>query len=592
MQARSSAHRRLSALALASGGFVPRNGVIRGPGTGTSDSIPARMPRGSFVMPADSTETLADVDVSNGEAAIAPEMVNRIGAAALLAMRDTTHEPVRPRPRETRRKSARQQLVDGGFADKKVNSFGDAAAAMRDPTIRQVQATPAASNPSAAAPLPASTAPVAMSVAPANSAASAPIGASPQDVRRNSFGDAAAARIDSNVAQIPAASYGQQMSKVGGAIVDGLAEAAKAVTSYPTSADGKGYGLSRSAISEMALPPSATGIGPGDSTAGAGRGTAADPRSLAPAGWTPASALQQVGPGAQPGAADAKGPPAPNPNDIRRVGNSYSGGPNITADGLTINGRESRGTFSVLSGAPSQPGIGSGGPPPQAPSGAHGQGFQQAPGTDAQSRLDMRNARVGLNSWKPEDRERARSEVAQLSAMQQQGARNAGASDVAGIHANAARDTEASRANVQAAGQAITRQDNQARQQLAQNKFQTDSTAAGLDARSKMNTVAAQEAYLNAKTEGERAAEAAKLLTLSGQPPAQKYTVVRGERYSDGSSAADQVVSNTGQWLQSPSKATQPPSGALDALKRNPKLAASFDAKYGVGASARYLGEK
>jgi hypothetical protein len=109
--------RREREAGLKNGGFVPRSGVIRGPGTGTSDSIPARMPEGSFVMPADSTEELADVRVSDGEAAVAPELVRRIGAAALLAMRDVTHTPATSHGTWTKHQSGRQRLAEGGVVD-------------------------------------------------------------------------------------------------------------------------------------------------------------------------------------------------------------------------------------------------------------------------------------------------------------------------------------------------------------------------------------------------------------------------------------------------------------------------------------------
>lgn len=87
-------------------GFKPKKdgGMIRGPGTGTSDSIATEMDAGTFIMPADSTRTIGEdalekvgkvpVRVSNGEFEFTPEQVQAIGAAVLAALRDATHKPV------------------------------------------------------------------------------------------------------------------------------------------------------------------------------------------------------------------------------------------------------------------------------------------------------------------------------------------------------------------------------------------------------------------------------------------------------------------------------------------------------------------
>lgn len=79
-------------------------GVVRGPGTGTSDDIKTKVPEGSYIMPADSTqkigpEALAQmgsdvpVNLSNGEYLLPPEQVQAIGAQVLDEMRDATHTP-------------------------------------------------------------------------------------------------------------------------------------------------------------------------------------------------------------------------------------------------------------------------------------------------------------------------------------------------------------------------------------------------------------------------------------------------------------------------------------------------------------------
>ena len=78
-------------------------GLIRGPGTGTSDSIPRGFKPGTFIMPADSTkaigpdvlENIAKVPtkVSNGEFAHTPQEVHAVGINALRMMKDATHSP-------------------------------------------------------------------------------------------------------------------------------------------------------------------------------------------------------------------------------------------------------------------------------------------------------------------------------------------------------------------------------------------------------------------------------------------------------------------------------------------------------------------
>ncbi len=87
-----------------SAGRFRREGMIEGPGTGTSDSIKAQVPKGSYIMPADSTQkiggdtlgklgTPVQANVSNGEYQLPPEQVHAVGVQALNQMRDATHAP-------------------------------------------------------------------------------------------------------------------------------------------------------------------------------------------------------------------------------------------------------------------------------------------------------------------------------------------------------------------------------------------------------------------------------------------------------------------------------------------------------------------
>lgn len=142
----SAMKRREKAAGLADGGTVkPRGfkagGLIRGPGTGTSDSIETEKRPGTFIMPADSTqaigpealEEMGEVDnsameeqgeevpvrLSNGEFELPPEKVQALGEAVLTVMRDATHKPVRGFAPQAEPEEPRQFFADGGLVKPK-----------------------------------------------------------------------------------------------------------------------------------------------------------------------------------------------------------------------------------------------------------------------------------------------------------------------------------------------------------------------------------------------------------------------------------------------------------------------------------------
>ena len=150
----------------ANGGFVPqskREGVFRGPGTGTSDSIQTEIPEGSYIMPADSTQQIGDqalsglgkgivANVSNGEYQIPPEQVHAIGVQTLEHLKAATHTPT-PDP-----KGFKPGLFfdDGGLVDEKARLQASGMPAEPTPSLSGYGGTsvrsPASSAPPAAPP--------------------------------------------------------------------------------------------------------------------------------------------------------------------------------------------------------------------------------------------------------------------------------------------------------------------------------------------------------------------------------------------------------------------------------------------------------
>lgn len=144
----SAMQRREKEQGLKNGGMVKPHGfkaggLIRGPGTGTSDSIETEKRPGTFIMPADSTQAIgpealeemgeeADgmegqgeagddeavpVRLSNGEFELPPEQVQAVGEAVLTVLRNATHERSEEQQRAMPKAAGfapRQLFADGG----------------------------------------------------------------------------------------------------------------------------------------------------------------------------------------------------------------------------------------------------------------------------------------------------------------------------------------------------------------------------------------------------------------------------------------------------------------------------------------------
>lgn len=106
---------------------ISKGGMIQGKGTGTSDSIQATVPAGSYIMPADSTQhigeqnldQLADsvpINVSNGEYGLTPNQVYAVGVQALNQMKAATHTPVdQPQVQNTQGEKPPLFFANGGL---------------------------------------------------------------------------------------------------------------------------------------------------------------------------------------------------------------------------------------------------------------------------------------------------------------------------------------------------------------------------------------------------------------------------------------------------------------------------------------------
>lgn len=161
----SAMQRREKEQGLKNGGMVKPHGfkaggLIRGPGTGTSDSIETEKRPGTFIMPADSTQAIGPealeelgepeemgeeaesmegqgeagdddavpVRLSNGEFELPPEQVQALGEAVLTVLRNATHERSEEQQKAIPKAAGfapRQFFADGGPVETDVTRVGN-----------------------------------------------------------------------------------------------------------------------------------------------------------------------------------------------------------------------------------------------------------------------------------------------------------------------------------------------------------------------------------------------------------------------------------------------------------------------------------
>lgn len=486
---------------LKDGGPV-KAGIIRGKGTGTSDSIKGTMPVGSFVMPKDST----DVMVSNGETHFSPELVQKVGAMALMAMKDATHTPVAEQNEDPIKEKSEISETNETYLKN-----GGAVKHLANGTLPDEEQKRLASQSAAVSQIPTS----GYSPAPASNTA------------RQVAPD------------LPApSSYGDQMRSVGNAIMGAPAEAVKTVVSAP------GYGMQAPAkvdpITQTAPAPLAAPV----------------PNQAAP---------QAAAAMAAPATPVAAITPAAPSNQVVRDGNSYTGAPNITGD-ISINGSQG-GAISLQNQQAAQAlsdkysAEGRMSAPASAPAGPQ---VFIGKDTGGYGILDKNYQRE--RSMKMD----ASSSKSHLESNAGYSARIKGAADALQAFQNeqtnaprhdADRESIAStslanaktQADTQRVGYGIQAQNNVATQQNAQARLGIDRTTAGLSNQETTQKIGAakqmqdlQAKLLTAKPE-ERSVIEDNLRALQGKyekPIADRFTVVPGGTDDMGNKQASRVLNN------------------------------------------------
>lgn len=495
-------------------------GHVRGPGSSTSDSIPARLSDGEFVLPADT--------------------VRKVGVKKLQDLVSATHKPSGNAPKSGR-------FADGGVVDeekKKPNSFGDAAAVASDSAVRPIsptniwpQGSPSAGRSpyvqdAASAPAPATTGADPAQIPTGGLKAPAPDGS--QDRWTNTE----VGRNLTNLATALPGSTGnlvQGVVRTGGAISTGLEAARQAL----------GGTLAGMALGSVAAKAAANQAGPTPAV-GAGRGV------VNPPAVDPSKPLESP---VAPAAASLTEPPSLTSN-VTRSGNSYSGS-NIGGD-ITINGAAPRngGMVSAANLSIADRLSSNQAPAPAAPVGPVQAAGLQAPvvrhsGNDWQMRNDLRNAQVSASSitnnggrW--DQHKGVSPERAYAAALEQADTKARFAQpgvDLATQRENASLQREGMQQQGATNRTVINAATDGERNQISRGKLALEQMAAGFQNRSAQRTENAQLALENAKTPEEARSARERLLALAGKAPQNEWKlhVTPTTRNLDGSTTEGSV---------------------------------------------------
>lgn len=343
-------------------------GVVRGPGSGTSDSVKDKVAAGTYIMPADSTQAIGPenleglgfkpgakaapapaaegpgmgfkaggvpVNLSDGEFKLSPEQVHAIGAQVLEGLKAATHTPAAQQEREEPGEKeapdpSRNELyfADGGVVDGEAKKRQRSQATSPGNTFpgnraEQTRGMYAGANTEAAD--------FAKAAFPGTATAIQGAGQAIQDAY-NKGGIGAAVGQGFRGAMVPAVGLADDVANSARRVLDPAANALKTLVT----GDATPIGQDTSPAAIASPKPVAQPV-------------AAPAVQAKPAGANPNYGNEPNAP-ANPLAA-APATPAPTENNVTRTGNSYSG--KDIGPGFTINGKEPGGGF--VSGA-AQPG--------------------------------------------------------------------------------------------------------------------------------------------------------------------------------------------------------------------------------------------